>query len=93
MGEDERKRLSTGLLIVMALQALCVVISVVVPFGFDKPSSWGLDFEDLLLLGAFYGILLLIGFVLAASQRRWDALVPQLAGPLVAYLLMIATGR
>lgn len=76
----ERARKSGWLLqILFSLQVICGLVGVLVPFGFDKPSSWGLDFGHLLLLGALYLVALLAGLGLAARRRRWGILAGELA--------------
>ena len=72
-----------------ALQVICGLVGVLVPFGFDHPSSWGLDFGHLLLLGALYLVALLAGLALAVHLRRWGLLLGQLA--LLAALTWLVT--
>lgn len=69
------------LALLMCLQVACVLIACFVPFGFDHPSSWGLDFGHLLLLAALYMALLLTGLSLAVRRRRWLFVVAELALP------------
>jgi hypothetical protein len=61
------------------LQVIAGLVGVLVPFGFDHPSSWGLDFGHLLLLAALYLVALLAGMALAVKLRRYGILVGQLA--------------
>jgi hypothetical protein len=64
--------------------------AVFVPFGFDVPSSWGLDFGHFLVLAGLYLCAWLYGLALAIALRRWRLLVGQLAVP--ALLAMAVSG-
>jgi hypothetical protein len=61
------------------LQVVCGLVGVLVPFGLDEPSSWGLDVGHLLLLAALYLVALLAGLFLAIKLRRWAILAGELA--------------
>jgi hypothetical protein len=75
----------------LALQVTCALVAVLVPFGFDKPSTLGLDFGHLLALAALYLVAFLSGLVLAARLRRWKVLVGELALP-AALIGLVLTG-
>jgi hypothetical protein len=77
--------------VLFALQVLCALVAALVPFGFDHPSSWGLDFGHLLLLAALYAVALLSGLMLAAKLRRWRVLAGELALP-IALTWLVVTG-
>lgn len=72
--------------VLVFVQLGCILFLVIAPFGFDKPSSWGLDFGHLLLVGALYGITFLWGVVLSAIKRHWSLLGAQI----VAFVLVVA---
>lgn len=57
---------------VVPFQVLVLGALFMLPFGFDKQSSLGLDFEHLLLLLAVYLLSVLIGLGYAAFSARWD---------------------
>ena len=68
-----------SLQILFALQVICGLVGVLVPFGFDKPSRYGLDYGHLLLLAGLYLVALLAGLSLAVKRRRWKVLTGELA--------------
>jgi hypothetical protein len=74
----------------LAVQVVCGLVGVLVPFGFDHPSSWGLDFGHLLLLGALYLVALLAGLALAVKLRRFGMAAVQLA--LLAVITWLLVG-
>ena len=78
------------LLALVGLQMAVVLAAVLVPVGFDKPSSLGLDFGHLLLLGVLYVGAWLYGLGLSIVLRRWILLVGQLMLP--AALAVLAFG-
>jgi hypothetical protein len=80
----------------MGVQVCLLAILVLVPFGFDRRSAWGLDFGHLLIVLAIYAVAFLCGSVLAATQRRWTMLILQIAAPLAilaASFLLSSTDR
>jgi hypothetical protein len=70
----------------VALQWIVGILLFVLPFGFDHPSSLGLDWDDLMFgLKVFCGLTVL-ALSLAIWSREWIAIVP--AGlPVVAAAL------
>jgi len=78
----------------LALQAILLLVMAFVPFGFDRPSSWGLDFGHLLMFGGAYTFMLVVGLIVAAIQKNKAELLGQLVGPLLAGVLgLLAQGR
>lgn len=81
----------------ICVQAALLLFAAVAPFGFDKPSSWGLDFGHFLLLASVFGILALVGLIGALALRKWKWLGVQAAlvviGAPAAVLLGEAVGR
>lgn len=75
--ESRERRL--GLLFGFQLAAL--LVAAFVPFGFDHPSSWGLDFDHFLGLGVLYLVTWLYGLTLSFSLRRWWIFAGQIALP------------
>lgn len=61
----------TVLYSLLVVQLLCIVAVLFVPFGFDHPSSWGLDFGHFLLVAGVHCMALFAGFVAACVLRRW----------------------
>ena len=70
------------------LQALAVAAAVLLPFGFDKRSWLGLDFEHLMLIGAIYILACLLGCAFAATLRKWKLLIVQVGGTLMVLLVL-----
>ena len=69
----------TGMLIAaIALQAVSVTAIIFLPFGFDHPSSLGLDFDHLVIALGVYAAAFLTGLILSVAQRRWIFLAIQL---------------
>ena len=64
----------------MIVQGLLIAAVCLLPVGFDKPSTWGLDFGHLLIGLSVYGAVLVAGLVLAALKRRWLGFWLQLGG-------------
>ncbi|NOT31627.1 MAG: hypothetical protein HOP15_14365 [Planctomycetes bacterium] len=79
------------LLGLLLFQLAALAVALFVPFGFDRPSALGLDFGHLLVLAALYGVAAILGVLAAVGQRRWLALVFQLALP-VLFILLAASG-
>ena len=67
----------------LVVQAVAILVAWLVPFGFDKPSSWGLDFGHLLLVVALYGTAFIAGIVAAVMRNRLRIVLLQVAIPLV----------
>jgi hypothetical protein len=74
----------------LAGQGLFVLVALFVPFGFDHPSSLGLDFGHFLLVLALYLILLVGGLIAAVKRRNWLLLGLQIATPCVIFGLAVA---
>ncbi len=53
----------------IALQVFCAGALVLLPFGFDHRSDWGLDFGHAMLLMIFYGLAAIAGLMLANVAR------------------------
>lgn len=62
---------------VLYVQAALLLFVAVAPFGFDRPSSWGLDIGHFLLLAAMFCGLALIGLIGAIAQKNWKWLLVQ----------------
>jgi hypothetical protein len=74
----EDMKLVVGSLVV---QAAAGAIALCLPFGFDHPSSLGLDFGHFLLLLAAYVVALLVGVVAAFMRRKFFLAFLQMAVP------------
>jgi hypothetical protein len=85
--ESRERRL--GLL--LGFQFVALLVAALVPFGFDHPSSWGLDFDHFLGLGALYLAAWLYGLALSVSLRRWLLLAGQIALP-ASFAALALTG-
>ena len=77
------------LYILLSVQALCLVTILLVPFGFDHPSSWGLDYDDFLIVLKIHGIVLLAGIAEACIIRRWLLVGLQVLATMVITILFI----
>lgn len=88
MREGSRRR---RLALLLAFQIVALLAAAFVPFGFDHPSSWGLDFEHFLGLAALYMAAWLYGLTLSVSLRRWRILAVQLVLP-VSFAALALTG-
>ena len=77
-------KITPGLMFALWVQPACLLVILFVPFGFDKPSSWGLDFGHLLIVAGAYILSLLCGVVNAGIQKRWNLLAVQLMALVVA---------
>lgn len=67
------------LVISLVLQGVAILIALFVPFGFDHPSSLGLDFDHFIILFAIHSIVLIIGIVAAMVSQRFGLAFGQLA--------------
>ena len=67
----------------LCLQALAVAAVLCLPFGFDHPSSWGLDFGHYMFIHLVYFVALVIGMITSIMDQRWVLLAIQLAVVLV----------
>lgn len=65
--------------LLLSVQVAALLVAAFVPFGFDHPSSLGLDFGHFLLLGVVYLGAWLGGLVLAVRARQWGAFAAQIA--------------
>jgi hypothetical protein len=76
------------------VQAISVAAAALLPFGFDKRSWIGLDFEHLLVLLGIYFVAVAIGLIYAAAYGKWNWLGAQVAGLLgtCAVLLLLSRG-
>jgi hypothetical protein len=55
----------------LVVQAAAIGMVLCLPFGFDHPSSLGLDFRHFLLLLTVYVIALLVGVIAAFARRKF----------------------
>jgi hypothetical protein len=62
----------------LIVQAVAVLVFFLIPFGFDKRSSWGLDYDHLMTLLLIYGVALINGTIGAVIARRPYLAVAQL---------------
>jgi hypothetical protein len=85
------RRTERRLALLIALQVAALLAPVVLPFGFDHPSSLGLDSDDALLVAAFYVVVLVLGLMLAIRLRRWWLVSLELALP-AALVALALTG-
>jgi hypothetical protein len=82
-----RRRLGFAL----ALEVGALLVALFVPFGFDHPSSWGLDFGHFLMLGAVFAAAWLYGLYLSIRLRLWLVLAGQVMVP-VAFVVLAING-
>lgn len=76
----------------LLVQALCLLVVVFIPFGFDIRSSWGLDFDDLLFVLVLDVAAILIGATAAFIARRVALGLLQLtASPALMFLALLFT--
>jgi hypothetical protein len=85
---DRRSARNTTLIAAIAIQLIAIGVVLVAPFGFDHPSSRGLQFGLLMLAFAIYSMAVFVGVIWSANERRWVALVAQLVPGLFVYLRM-----
>jgi hypothetical protein len=71
----------------IVFQGFAVAIALFLPFGFDHPSSLGLDFGHFLLVLSLYAVALIVGVVIAFATHRYLLAVIQLAVPAVIFFL------
>jgi hypothetical protein len=69
---------------VVAIQWCLAIFLIIAPFGFDHPSSWGLDFDDLIRLLGILAALSLVAMILAVMNKDWSALAACLIAPIVS---------
>ena len=79
--QPDTRRTERRLAFLIALQVAALLAPVVLPFGFDHPSSLGLDIDDALLVAAFYVVVLVLGLIFAIRLRRWWLVGLELALP------------
>jgi len=72
----------------IVVQIVAIVAAVCLPFGFDKRSSLGLDFEHLMLVAGVYTLACILGCAFAAALRKWMLLLVQIGGALMALLVL-----
>ena len=65
----------------LVVQAVAIALALCMPFGFDHPSSLGLDFGHFLLLLSVYVIALLVGVIAAFMRRKFLLAFLQIAIP------------
>jgi hypothetical protein len=87
LGQHQKMQLLVGSLV---FQAAAITLAFCLPFGFDHPSSLGLDFGHFLLLLVAYVIALLIGVIAAHVRRKYMLAFIQLATPCVIAILGFA---
>lgn len=83
---DRRIARNTTLIAAIAIQLIAIGVVLVAPFGFDHPSSRGLQFGWLMLWFAVYSMAVFVGVIWSAKERRWVALVAQLVPGLLICL-------
>jgi hypothetical protein len=83
--ETSNRRRFAMWLLVAAVWGWAIFLSVA-PFGFDKPSRWGLDFEDAIASWLLMGILLVAALVTAHMERSSTGLLLLLAPILLGFL-------
>ncbi len=77
-------------IIAMVFQVVAAAVALLIPFGFDHPSSLGLDFDHFLWVLVAYSLALLIGVVASSVSKLWGALIMQLLIPIVIVALVYA---
>lgn len=85
--ESRERRLG----LVFGFQVLALFVVAFVPFGFDHPSRFGLDFEHFLGLAALYLVAWIWGVALSVSLRRRWLLVGQIVLP-ASFAALALTG-
>lgn len=75
--------------VVIALQIVVAMAIVLLPFGFDRPSVLGLDFDDLLAFVALGVGFLLFGVVTALVTHKVSSILDQLGIALLAAIAFI----
>jgi hypothetical protein len=76
------------LFLLVAVQFIFLLILAFVPFGFDKPSAFGLDLDHFLFFVFLYCITTAIGVAIAIGLRRWWAITAQLALIIAALVIL-----
>ena len=76
----------------LVFQAIAIAPAFFIPFGFDHPSSLGLDFGHFLLLLITYAIALAAGIVAACAAGRFLCGLAQLVAACVAVFMAFAVG-
>lgn len=74
------------MILMIALQAILLAVMIFVPFGFDHPSSWGLDFGHLMYGLGLYTLALILGIIFAIRLRKRILALVQV-GPLILVAL------
>ena len=88
MADHGKKKPSWLLRIFMAIEVHLILILLFVPFGFDKPSSWGLDFGHFIVVAGAYVLSIGAGLVIAGIQRKWMWILLQLL-PIVIFAVYL----
>ena len=76
----------------LIFQGLAIAVTFLVPFGFDHPSSLGLDFGHFLLLLFVYALALLVGVIVTGVYHRNSLAVGQIAVACLAVYIAFAVG-
>jgi ABC-type Fe3+-siderophore transport system permease subunit len=76
---DKKRRTTALFVMVIAILIQFVMMALIrlLPFGFDHPSSLGLDFGHLIMCGCGYVVALLVGAVASIVARQWPILMLQ----------------
>lgn len=71
--------------VLFIIQGLIVFVLLFGDIGFDKPGGFGLDFDSMVRLLAFYAVCLIAGLILAVRRKHWRLVAGQLLLPIAAY--------
>ena len=72
---DSPKRSSAILIGAVSAQVVAIAIANLLPFGFDHPSSLGLDYDHLVKVYTVYLLACLVAVVSSVVERRWMIIV------------------
>ena len=77
---DKKGRTTAIIVMVIAILIQVVMMGLLkfLPFGFDHPSSLGLDFGHMIMIGCVYGLALMVGAVASIAARLWPILMLQI---------------
>lgn len=73
----------------LVFQGVAIAVVLFVPFGFDHPSKFGLDFGHFLLLLVAHTVALVIGIVSAIARRQVVLAVGQFAASAILVALAL----
>jgi hypothetical protein len=73
----------------LMVQLLVLTVLMTVPFGFDHPSSWGLDYSHLLIGILFYCLAVASGVFASVVRKQWWLLGLQTGIALIAALAFL----